>query len=556
MLLLSKLAEWATSSTLLRGSRPPGEPGTARATHWFFTYACAYCIALFWLVFYVPINDFDSMSSYLARIKLEEFGPLEHTATLSIQYLFPKSFDYLHKPFLLFGYFEAMPSFCLFVFLLLYLLRQNDCCRGLCVLILCFGCQPLLVTSTAAKNDLGLGIVAFAALTGACRITNPTIYQPLSLLLLAWLVGIKWHGILLASLIGAVVAFRTYRETLVNLRAFIFVLGAMPLYWIASSGDVYLNNILRDGSATPIPAWLASSQPPFILNCYRLLSVSVFETLTIAWFCIEQACGIDLMPLARRFTAGGYQREFSLMPSCDGSAFGACLLFALAADIYVVASSRFRSLDKIFATVALGYCIGITSRVYYTNWNERYLLAGYILSVPPAVAVLARHIRHAYVRYPCVVYALFISLHALFCTAERRLVPLIDRNGANYVSIFASGADRESLRFHTWSGYKDFYGDYRGLVESSHSLLVLNNLEGGEVPFIYPFIRSRSPSNTAVHTPALRANASLDENAFDYILVFKGGPSNTGFERVLHYPGAYEVSLYKKLSPGRSGATP
>ena len=75
------------------------------------------------LSFWIPSNDYDSMSSYIARTKLEEFGNLRETATLELQYVFPKFFDYLHIPFLKLGYFMSFPNLFLFTILLYLIIR-------------------------------------------------------------------------------------------------------------------------------------------------------------------------------------------------------------------------------------------------------------------------------------------------------------------------------------------------------------------------------------------------------------------------------------------------
>ena len=509
-------------------------------------YIAFYLTALWALVFYMPINDFDSMSSYLARIKLEDFGPLEQTATLSVQYLFPKSFDYCHKPFLWFGYFQAMPSFTLFCVFICSVINRRNRYKQMLALFLVFACQPMLVTATGAKNDLALGVTAYFTTLAACTIRNKSTYLPVTMLGVAFLAGTKWHGLGLAAIISTVVAWRAVRDRLINLRAVGLVGILLPVYWIASSASVYMSNYVRDGTITPVPEWLFSQKPPLFTNLCRVTALSIFEAFTIPAFVFERLWAIDLMPIARAITCGAYQREFSLMPSCDAVAFGPLLLLVLVADVYVLLHARSCLRDRVFSGIALAYCAMLLTRVYYTNWNERYLLAAYVLSFPPAIAAAWVHMRDRRVRAVCVCYALLVSTHALLCTAERRLVPMVDRSGARYDTIFSAGIDRELLQFHMWTGYRDVYLDYRQRVRKSDTLLIINNLQGGNVPFLYPFIQGRESSNTAVVSPAQTPGLTYDETAYTFLLIFSGSAQSPIFQRVHHYPGEYELSLYER----------
>src|ERR1700743_1094676 len=119
-------------------------------------YLGGYFFLFFMMMVWVPGNDFDTMSSYIARIKLEEFGDLHRTATLELQYLFPKFFDYLHKPFLELGWFTTFSAFAPLCIACLVLFSVFERRERLICLFFVMACPPILMAATSFKNDLPL----------------------------------------------------------------------------------------------------------------------------------------------------------------------------------------------------------------------------------------------------------------------------------------------------------------------------------------------------------------------------------------------------------------
>ncbi len=176
-------------------------------------YLGCYFFILFLCVFWVPGNDYDTLTSYITRIKLEEFGDLHQTATLELQYLFPKFFDYLHKPLLELGYFTTLPSFVLFFAGCLVLFLPLTHRERLVCAVFIMACPPVLVATTSFKNDLPLacfGLLAWYAIFIRSRSSS---YLPFALLALAALAGTKWHGFFLIAPLGIGLNLSTHAYT-------------------------------------------------------------------------------------------------------------------------------------------------------------------------------------------------------------------------------------------------------------------------------------------------------------------------------------------------------
>jgi len=499
-------------------------------------------------VIYVPGNDFDTMSSYVCRIKLEELGRLEDTATNELQYIFPKFFDYLHTPFLKLGYCLTLPSFALFGALLFILYRFFEPRLRIAWLILVFACQPILATCASMKNDLALGVFAFLAWFVIARLKSRTWYLPVCCILLATLIGTKWHGFALAGVLGAIMLYRACRERLFTSAAPIALGLALPIVWIVGSGDVYFRNWQRDGRIMPKPEWLSPWKVKPRQNLRNFVRVSALETLDLPAYFVDRAYDGKLYKWVRDVTRGTKERFFILMPSSDFTAFGGIILVVLLADIYVLCRfRRFSFATRASAFAALVYFAALIWLLRYNNWINRYFLPAYILSIVPAAEALAGAFRIRLVRAVGLGCAVVVSMQSLLFHLERNLIDVRTPDWPNQTSILRDLGDRDRMYYHVWRGYWDIHQFMRDNVRATDSLLFLNKCEPHGAPFLYPLIKDRSPANTyAFNTRQGRRSYEHLLGRYDFVMVFRGTLDDPRYEPALLFPGVEEMNIYRR----------
>jgi hypothetical protein len=499
-------------------------------------FLAAYFFILFLCVFWIPGNDFDTMSSYIARIKLEEFGDLHQTATLELQYLFPKFFDYLHKPFLEWGYFTTLPTFALFLATCLVLASVFTLKEKKVFLVFVMICPPILLALTSLKNDLALGCFAVLAWYCICVRRNSVSYMAVGILSLCALIGTKWHGFFVLPPLGAVFLYQLIRTHRPDARAFAVTALMLPLYWYVSSANVYLDNLVHFHRLTPRPIWLASQTPHIkdvAINLYRFIVSSILDSFDVPFFLIDEHTGWKIWPVLQAISAGGKQYSYAYIVNSEFSAFGISILFVLGVAVYSLCRSKDTPAVKCAAAAALFYTCAVLCFVPYSSWTNRYFLTGYLLALIPAVQIAARLKASKKIVILILAYAGLMSLQALLMDQERRLVPMTqsapDGSRIPLSTIYGDLRDRDRLYFEVWSGYVHIYEELQKDVQLSDGLVFVNEAKDGDVPFLYPLIKDRSPANTRIIN--LRNSMTWDPQLcwdFPYVLVYKGTALNSG----------------------------
>jgi hypothetical protein len=523
------------------------------------TYLGLYFFILFLLMFWVPGNDFDTMSSYIARIKLEEFGDLHQTATFELQYLFPKFFDYLHKPFLELSYFTTFPNFALALVALLVLALTMNFKERKIALAFVMACPPILLAMTSLKNDLALG--CFAVLAWYCIFIRPNsvTYLAFSLLALCALVGTKWHGLFIVLPLGVGLVFQLIRTRRPDIKAIAVALLMSPSYWLVSSAGVYFDNLSRYGSPTPVPTYLRGQMVPLShlpLNIYQFMSSTFMDTFDIPLYLIDSHLQWKIWSYLEEITAGGRGHGYAfVVNSCVGG-FGILLLFVLGSAVHSLVRRKDPLAVRAAAATALCYTILVLASIEYSSWINRYFLPSFMLGLIPAVRLVERLKLPRFAVPFIITYAFVMSLQALLLNQEKFLVPVtnytLDGFHYKYPAIYHDLLKRDRLYFNVWSGYVHIYEELSKEVQPSDGLIVYNPSVGGEnPPFLYPLIKDRSPANTRVIN--VRNGGQWDASLcpdFRYVLVYKGRLDDPHYEEVYSYDGDREMNLYRRVREG------
>lgn len=542
---------------------------------WFFYYTVAYSIVLFLLVFYVPANDVDSMMAYLPIFKLTEFGSLEKTATDLQQCIFPKTFLYLHKPLLDFGYFQTLPNFLLLLIFLGIIIKKFEKEIVFFSIFFIFSCQTLLLNSTAIKYDFPSGIIAFLSWLIICYYRNKTCYLSLCSLTIAILPGIKWTAIPLAVFLLIMMMFTIYKERLINREAIILFCLCLPLYWLLSSGDVYLNNILQYGSLTPrllVDVWGQSNSINFFKNLWGFVISSFLSTFTLPAYIIDSILHTKLIVFLNGLSGGIVNSNVHsiVTPAAGANRTGILMLILLLLDFVCLASPKFSFPIKNLALIAIAYTIILLLKIpYTTDLYCRYFLPTYILSIVPASTTLAslsspKFLSTKIFKHWLMLYAFLVSLHCLLLSQERNLIDftVVDVTNSDYPTVRYESLfdyDRDQLYFMGWRGYLNIYQFTREHIFPSDSLLYINTVSGHQSdasgiespPFLYPFIKDRYPANTRI----INTRSSFEDyndllGKYDYVMVYKGQIEHPLYDRVFEYGGPFAVNIYKlKGSP-------
>lgn len=522
---------------------------------YFLYYIVIYLLASYLLfVFYIPGNDYDTMCSYIARIKLEDFGSLKQIATLEIQYLFPKFFDYLHAPLLKFGYFLTLPNFLLFLNLIFVLLIISSPPVCFFIIILIFSCQPLLLGSTSLKNDMSLGIFALLGwyIIFYCR--NKIWFLTLSTLMVSALIGTKYHGFLLAFLLLIPLIYITYKEHLLTRTSLLLWVLFFPVFFWVSSAKIYIDNWLNYGSIMPRPDYLNPVDISIFTNIYKFVVVNLFQTFDIPAYLSDVYTHSSILAWEKQISLIAKEDLAILRPSPTLSAFGIIILIVIALDIFVIIRPKFSLATKTLALIAIVYLLVLLTQFSYSNWISRYFLPTYILSILPAAEALNQlpfktWFSKLWVKRLLIIYAILVSLHCFLFTAEKNLLGLrvVDLNtgiASHYSSIWSKFTDRDALYFHSQDGYLEIYEYFRKNISLSDSLLIINNATGNDSPFIYPFIKNRQASNTSVLNTRYGGSYESLLGNYQYIMIYKGTVKSPHYKDVFNYNKG-ETIIYK-----------
>jgi hypothetical protein len=505
--------------------------------------------ALFML--WIPVNDFDTMSSYLARIKLEEFGPLKETATLSLQYLFPKFSDYLHAPFLKLGYLTTFPNFFLFSVVLFILVRQFPSKQAAWGLILLFFCPSVLMTISSAKNDITLGLLGFLTWYAITAFKQSPFYVAISLSLIAMLIGTKWHGVVLAAPLFLYLLWNLVSQKKFAGKKILIAVPFIPLYVIFSSLQVYITNYQDFGSFMPRPDYLQAVHFNIATNFLHLIMGLMADTIEPTLHLLQYIFHGSASTFANGF---GKSAIPLLKGSSDFNSCGILLLLIVAASGIALFKKNIRIEIRVAALLCIFYFIVITCQFPYATVSNRYYLASYILGIVSAMTLLQHISPKHYSRLLMTLFLIFSSYAVLF-NGERRLAPLaIRENGhtTRYHPIYKDLLDRDKLYFNVWSGYLNIFEFMQANIKPYNSLIIINFAEGGDVPFIYPLIKDRAAANTGIiniqnlHSPVLANSENINSN---FVLTFRKPFNSNAYKLVYDYynQGCKEVCIYRHI---------
>ena len=522
-------------------------------------YLAGYFLLLFFLMFWVPGNDFDTMSSYIARIKLEEFGDLRQTGTLELQYLFPKFFDYMNKPFLEWGWFTTFPAFALFCAAAWFQLKFFGRKERLIWLFFILACPPILVAVTSFKNDLPVACFAVLAWYALFIRRNSSTYLPLGMLALAALAGTKWHGFFVIVPFGIGFLWQLCRTHRPDKTALFLAALAVPLCWIASSGQVYVDNFRQFGTPFPRPAWLTGQTLGWHhlpVNLYKFISSTFIDTFDVPLYLIDKQIGWKIWPNIEALTLHGKVYNYAFLINSEFSAFGLVLLFALGCSAFILFRRKESFAVKMAGAGALAYALLVLCFIDYSSWTNRYFIAAYMLGLIPTVRLLGRMAFSKTIIMLAATYALLLSLQAVLLNQDKLLKGLHWSMPAgqsyNMSPIWRDFFKRDRLYFHVWGGYANIYDELQKDVQVSDSLVFINTAKDGQVPFLYPLIKDRAPANTRIIN--IRNGGAWDPSLcrdFRFVLIYKGAFGDPNYERIYAYDGENDMSLYRRKTACR-----
>lgn len=510
--------------------------------------AAAYALMLL-PAFWVPGNDFDSMTSYVTRIKLEQLGPLRETATLEIQYTFPKFFDYLHAPFLRWGYFTVFPSFALFHVLLAILALGFRPRIALAALYLVGICQPILVGATALKNDLALGVFALVAWRLIFYLPKSPFYPAACGLALAALAGTKWHGFLLAAPLGLCWLWQLGVGRKGSWAGLWVLACSLPVLWVVGSGDVYVDNLRHEGSLFPRPDFAQEGPPNFPANLGRFAVTTALETFEVPIALADRKLRGTIWPHLQALTGGSKAWGYALLPSPLLSVYGISILVVIAACAVAIFRRTCPRPVRAGAAIALVYLVLSLAMLRHLSSQNRYFIPTYVLGVLPTayvaseLGILRALLRRRLLRWALAAYLVVTIGHVLLFTAEKPLLSLWvytarEREYVRVESIFSRFWDREAFYLESGKGYRDTFDFARSRILPSDGLLVINRATGNDAPYLYPFLMHREAANTRVVSD--RTGYRLDPDfpdTFKYVLVYRGELDDPRYQVVHDYGG-------------------
>jgi hypothetical protein len=516
-----------------------------------FVYLCGVYLVLALLVWWVPACDFDSMTSYLARIQLERIGPLRETGTLEIQYLFPKFFDYLHAPFLDWGWFTTLPNFALFTAMLVAAVWRLPTAVAVRFILGLAICSPVLVTVTAAKNDITLALLGMLCWFWIyyARTDRPW-YLAVAMLLVSALAGTKWHGLVLAPMLAALAGIQVLRARALSRAAMLTLLLALPLAWYVSSASVYVENLRCEGTICPRPDFL-TEQVSIRRNLWAFGTNNLLETFEIPFYCADTFLHGEIWKVLKWATKNGKAWNYAVMPNTHVTVYGFPLLAVIAASLAALVLRNVPRSVRACGLLSVAYCAVLLCCFRYSTWYGRYFLPTYVFGLIPFAFLARQFVLSGPWRWTFYAYLIFVSAQSTLLNQEKRLLPFTlymaeADQFASYKTIFADRFDRDALYFHVWTGHLKPYQILRDRMSSRHRLLIVNYLEGNNVPFLYPYIRGREGYNTRIVN--LRRGQAIPEDAqrdFDFVLAFAGEFRQAGFAELCRIP---EIAVYENTA--------
>jgi hypothetical protein len=418
------------------------------------------------------------------------------------------------------------------------------------------------------KNDISLAIVTFITFFLIFRINNATFYLPILVLGISIMMGIKWHGFITAFLLLIPGLFKLIKYRLINAKAVLSLTLITPIVYWFSSADVYLSNLLNEGSLTPRPDYLfQSTNIDFFSNLWWFFYTNLILTFSIPIILFDNLFNTNLWG---RINFASIQNTIMLnfkhqifFPDSITTSFGIGIFVLLIVNFIVIINSRFSLYSKSSAMVSFFYTLILLFTLRYSTWSNRYFILSYIMSIIPASEFLykrplfSKNFNHV-LKKTIIVYAILVSLHALLLNREKPLVSIkipVGLQGANaqkefveISSIWENFTDRDTLYFSSSLGYRKIYDFFRENIGRSDSLLFINKAQGGDAPYIYPFIKDREAANTRVINT--RYGGSFEDllGKFDFIAIYRDDKlleRDNRYELVYSYNEVNEFNIYR-----------
>jgi hypothetical protein len=539
---------------------------------WILCLLIGFLVIKFLIVWYVPVNDIDSISSYLVRNYYAQFGPLEKTATFEFLYTFPSSFDFMFGPFLKLHWFEALPNFLIFLLMLFVLFRQAPPNQHVTVFALLFSCQVLLTQMSSGKNDMALGVFALTAWWAIYSIKGSRFRIPLALFAIAALIGTKWMGVPLAGLLLIALLVEVVQERKLG-RFLLTTLFLLPLLLWVGSFQTYVTNWLTYGSPIYLSPAIDASMNSMAHVTVAHNTVTLLKTLILKSF--------DLGPylLDVFVTKGALYKFFTQLlaniryyatPSADYSNVGGVVfLICVGLSLTCLFLKNVERSLKVSAAIALIHMAILVKKVELYPSTIRYLCSVYVLMILPSAYVLHRFTRLAYLRHFILAFGLLTMIPTLLMQREHMLMtatevvwsPESETDSSNppilvkVPSMFRILArhqnppvtpypywpphlpDRDALQFMIWSGVMWSYDYFRAMVPHTASLMMVNfDTDMNSPVAIGPFLRLRDPANTEmvnVRTGTRFGNWRDNIGHFQYIMAWDGAFSDPRYCLVL-----------------------
>lgn len=521
---------------------------------WLFWLLVAEYIFLFLLALCVPPSDFDTMTSYIARIKFAEFGPLRQNNTLEIQYLFPTFFDFLHGPFLKWGWFTAFPNFALFTAAIVSAIFMFEARVAARWILWMAAAAPVLVTVTALKNDISLALIAFLAWAIIFYMRPSVLYPAAAFTAIAALPGTKWHGLFIAPPLFACLIWRLWRErnAVLTRRAALVFIAAFPLFWWVSSASVYLDNLRHEGELCPRPSYLRVGEPDFVRNVKAFVLVNAIETFELPLYLIdEQWMHGDLFTQIDQLTFASKGPTYLVAPNVSLAAFGLPMLLVAAGSIAGLFNRHIPGPVRVSGAIALVYLGACLKSFYFDDWTSRYYLATYVLGAAPCACLIAGRRLSKLIRWTAWSWILLVGFQSFVWNHEKPLVQrrifyardrIYHDNDSIWPAVFSG--DRDRLSYQVWRGHLEVHKYLKGNVSLWASLAVVNRYQGNNVPFLYPLIKDRNPALTSIIND--RYGQTLPEgfeDRIEWIMVFNGGFVHPLYRETFRYA---DVAIYRR----------
>ncbi len=522
------------------------------APFYFKIYLLIVGVILLFSAVYFPITDSDALGSYVARFEYQRFGELKNIATLSIQYLFPKTFDWILWQFGHNGYLAGVPTlFCLCLILGSCVILLNRSERFWAIALLCS--SPLILTqSVSQKNDIALAAFALTGVVALLRCTTITGIL-ISSLMASLCIGTKWSGICIPVIFVCVQLVMIVKRRLIReaITAYSLVFLMAPLLFFIASGSSYLENFMHYGTPTPILADVRSvaNVPTLKLNLAVLLGQFYTNTLDVLHVWIELFSKLSHLDLHALLNFHHYFYIFSGLYTSHAP-IGLPLLVIVVLTVCVFFTPLSQDFEiRILALSGMLYLIAVLFFLPIAGGQIRYILSTIILWLPIAARLLHRWVKQPAVKHVSCLIALWISTSVIMLNNDRTFPQPIFATKDSWIHY---AHDHDLLMFLGLPGYIAFFEKFKQEVPLYKSLALIDNatqadIDAAEIPTFMPFLVKRSPANTGIWRTRYH-DISKKYSDFDYLLVYtrRGVPMVFPGYRAILDTGWPALILYRR----------